>query len=86
MTTPRYDEKSIEEQKEEHFLELDTDKNKIITREEMLQYLHKLEELKDKDKEEARDPEQTLKEREELIEDIFKSKGELILIFDNSFL
>lgn len=58
-------------------MELDTDKDKIITREEMLQYLHKIEALKHKDKGEEIDPEQTLKEREELIEDIFKSKGEL---------
>ena len=67
--------KSLKEQKEEHFLELDKDGDKIITREEMLEYLHKLEAMKDTDKEKARDPEQTLKEREELVEDIFKSKG-----------
>ena len=65
----------MKEQKEEHFLELDKDGDKIITREEMLEYLHKLEAMKDADKEKARDPEQTLKEREELVEDIFKSKG-----------
>ena len=67
--------KSLKEQKEEHFLELDKDDDKIITRDEMLEYLHKLEAMKDTDKEKARDSEQTLKEREELVEDIFKSKG-----------
>ena len=57
-------------------MELDTDKDKIITRDEMLQYLHKLEALKHKEKGEAIDPEQTLKEVEKVIEDIF-GNGEL---------
>ena len=77
----------MKEQKEEHFLELDKDGDKIITREEMLEYLHKLEAMKDTDKEKARDPEQTLKEREELVEDIFKSKGkyEIIIKFCSQY-
>jgi len=67
-------EKNIDDQKEEHFLALDSDGDKRITREELIQYLHKLEGMKDEKKRNKRDPDQILKEREELIEDIFKSK------------
>ena len=70
-------EKNIDDQKEEHFLALDSDGDKRITREELIQYLHKLEGMKDEKKRNKRDPDQILKEREELIEDIFKSKGSL---------
>jgi len=67
-------EKNIDEQKEEHFLALDSDGDKRITREELIQYLHKLEGMNDEQKRNKRDPEQISKERDELIEDIFKSK------------
>ena len=70
-------EKNIDDQKEEHFLALDSDGDKRITREELIQYLHKLEGMKDEHKRNKRDPDQISKERDELIEDIFKSKGSL---------
>ena len=65
----------MDDQKQEHFLALDSDGDKIITREEMLQYLHKLEGMKDEYKKNKEDPESLSREREELVEDIFKSKG-----------
>ena len=72
-------EKNIDEEKEEHFLALDSDGDKRITREELIQYLHKLEGMNDEQKRNKRDPEQISKERDELIEDIFKSKGRVKL-------
>ena len=45
----------------------------MITREEMAKYIIKLEALKGKDG--SNDPEQTLKDRQELVSEIFKSKG-----------
>ena len=56
---------------------LDSDGDKRITREELIQYLHKLEGTEDEHKRNKRDPDQISKERDELIEDIFKSKGSL---------
>ena len=58
---------------------LDSDGDKRITREELIQYLHKLEGMNDEQKRNKRDPEQISKERDELIEDIFKSKGRVKL-------
>ena len=67
------------QEQEKSFQEIDSDADKMITREEMAKYIMKLQALKGKDG--SNDPEQTLKDRQELVSEIFKSKGLIYIRF-----
>ena len=58
---------------ENSFEEIDLNDDKIITRDELKQYIVKLEAQRDKSG--PKDPKQTLKDRQDLVGEIFKSKG-----------
>ena len=64
-----------EENEDDSFLHIDSNNDKVITREEMTEYLKKMESSKESDP--PTDPEEIKKEHETLIKEIFETKGKI---------